>query len=147
LLVGARSNIPEGEREGKAAFAMLKGVGAMLWCGTLLAGCSYVMGPPDRALEPAPQPLPPVKQILANNTDVIFDASANAMNVSISELRRFDTAAGSAFGVCLRATVTNRTGKDTSRVIYVVTVANNRVSDRRRAVPADGCDKENYQPL
>ena len=106
------------------------------------------MGPPDpRPPEPAPEPLPDVKQILANSTDVLFDATANPKNVVISELRRFDTAAGSEFGVCMRATVTGRSGKDIGPVIYVVTVARNRVSDRRKALPADGCDKEKYEPL
>ena len=38
-------------------------------------------------------------------------------------------------------------GKDIGTVIYVVTVVRNRVSDRRRALPADGCDKEKYEPL
>ena len=73
--------------------------------------------------------------------------TANPKNVAISNLRRFDTAAGSEFGVCMRATVTGQAGKDIGTVIYVVTVLRNRVSDRRRALPADGCDKEKYEPL
>jgi hypothetical protein len=43
--------------------------------------------------------------------------------------------------------VTGQAGTDIGTVIYVVTVARNRVSDRRRALPADGCNKEKYQPL
>ena len=39
------------------------------------------------------------------------------------------------------------TYKDIGTVIYVVTVARNRVTDRRKALPADGCDKEKYQPF
>jgi hypothetical protein len=127
---------------------MLKRVGAIVWCAAALTGCSCIMGPPDqRPPDPSPQPLPPVKQIIANSTDVIFDASSDAKNVAISELRRFDSPGGSEFGVCLRATVTNKTGKNTSTVIYVVTVARNRISDRRKALAVDGCDKESYQPL
>ena len=127
---------------------MLNQVGALLCCGALVTGCSSIMGPPDpRPPDPAPQPLPAVKQILANSTDVLFAATANPKNVAISDLRRFDTAAGSEFGVCMRATVTGQAGTDIGTVIYVVTVARNRVSDRRRALPADGCDKEKYQPL
>jgi hypothetical protein len=126
----------------------MKQVGALLGCGALLAGCTYIMGPPDpRPPDPAPQPLPAVKQIIANSTDVLFAPSANPRNVAISDLRRFDSAAGSEFGVCMRATVTGQNGKDIGTAVYVVTVARNRVSDRRRAVPADGCDKENYEPL
>jgi hypothetical protein len=126
----------------------MKQVGALLGCGALLAGCTYIMGPPDpRPPDPAPQPLPAVKQIIANSTDVLFAPSANPRNVAISDLRRFDSAAGSEFGVCMRATVTGQNGKDIGTAVYVVTVARNRVSDRRRALPADGCDKENYEPL
>lgn len=127
---------------------MLRHAGALLGCAALLAGCSSVMGPPDpRPPDPAPQPLPAVKQIIANSTDVLFDPAANPKNVAISEMRRFDSAVGSEFGVCMRATVTGRSGKDIGTVVYVVTVAKNRVSDRRRALPADGCDKEKYETL
>ena len=127
---------------------MLKQLGALLCCGALLTGCSYVMGPPDpRAPDPAPPPLPAVKQIIANSTDILFAPTANPKNVAISDLRRFDTAAGSEFGVCMRANVTGQGGKDIGPVVYVVTVSRNRVSDRRKALPADGCDKEKYEPL
>ena len=127
---------------------MLKQVGVLLCCGALLTGCTYIMGPPDpRPPDPAPEPLPDVKQIIANSSQVLFAPSANPKNVAISELRRFDTAAGSEFGVCMRATVTGQGGKDIGRQVYVVTVSRNRVSDRRKALPADGCDKEKYQPL
>jgi hypothetical protein len=127
---------------------MLKQVGVLLCCGALLAGCTYVMGPPD-PLPPqaAPEALPDVKQIIANSNQILFAASANPKNVEISDLRRFDTAAGSEFGVCMRATVTGQGGKDIGRIVNVVTVSRNRVSDRRKALPADGCDKEKYQPL
>ena len=127
---------------------MLKQVGALLCCGAVVMGCSSIMGPPDpRPPDPAPEPLPAVKQILANSTDVLFAPTANPKNVAISNLRRFDTAAGSEFGVCMRATVTGQAGKDIGTVVYVVTVVRNRVSDRRRALPADGCNKEKYEPL
>ena len=127
---------------------MLKQVGVLLCCGSLLMGCSYIMGPPDpRPPDPAPDPLPDVKQIIANSSQVLFSPTANPKDVAISELRRFDTAAGSEFGVCMRATVTGQGGKDIGRQVYVVTVSRNRVSDRRKALPADGCDKEKYQPL
>ena len=127
---------------------MLKQLGALLCCGALVTGCSTVMGPPDpRPPDPAPEPLPAVKQILANSTDVLFAPTANPKNVAISDLRRFDTAVGSEFGVCMRANVTGQAGKDIGTVVYVVTVSRNRVSDRRKALPADGCDKDKYEPL
>jgi hypothetical protein len=127
---------------------MLKQVGVLLCCGALLMGCTYVMGPPDpRPPDPGPEPLPPVKQIIANSTAMLFSPTANPKNVAISGLRRFDTAAGSEFGVCMRATVTGQGGKDIGTLVYVVTVSRNKVSDRRKALPADGCDKEKYEPL
>jgi hypothetical protein len=127
---------------------MLKQIGALLCCGLALAGCSYIMGKPDpRPPDPAPQPLPAVKQIIANSTDILFDPSSNPKNVGISEVRRFDSPLGSEFGVCLRATVNNKSGKDLGTVTYVVFVSRNKVTDRRRALPADACDHEKYEPL
>jgi hypothetical protein len=117
-----------------------------MWCGAVLTGCSYISPPPPPPPQPAPQPLPSPRQIIANSTDVLFDATANPRNVAISELRRFDTVLGSEFGVCMRASVTNRAGKR-HPATYVVFLSNNRVADRRRAQPADGCDREKYQPL
>jgi hypothetical protein len=123
----------------KAIPALPKQIGALLWCGAALAGCSTNTAP-------APQPLPAARQIIANSTDRLFDGSANARNVVISELRRFDNVLTSEFGVCMRASVMDRGGKRHTAT-YVVFVSNNRVSDRRRALPADQCDGETYQPL
>jgi len=125
--------------------AMRRQIGGLLCCGAVLTGCSYISGPAPPP-QPAPQPLPSPRQIIANSTDVLFDAAANPRNVTISELRRFDTVLGSEFGVCLRASVTDRGGKR-HIATYVVFVSANRVTDRRRAQPADGCDREMYQPL
>ena len=87
-------------------------------------------------------------KIIANSPDMIFDATANAKNLMISTgIRRFDSPQISEYGACVRATMSNRAGKDMGMVTYVVTVADNRISDRRRALPADECDKEKYEPL
>jgi hypothetical protein len=116
-----------------------------MWCNAMLTGCSH-LSPAPPPPQPAPQPLPAARQIIANSTDVLFDVATNPRNVAISELRRFDTVLGSQFGVCLRATVSDRGGKRRIAT-YVVFVSNDRVSDRRRATPADECDRETYQPL
>ncbi len=121
-------------------------LGGLLCCGVVLTGCSYISPPPPPPPQPAPQPLPSPRQIIAHSTDVLFDAAANPSNVTISELRRFATVLGSEFGVCLRASVTDRAGKR-HVATYVVLVSSNRVTDRRRAQPGDGCDRETYQPL
>jgi hypothetical protein len=121
----------------------------LLGCGAVLSACSYVMGPPDpRPPDPAPEALPAVHKIIANSPDMIFDATANAKNIMISSgIRRFNTARISEYGACVRAAMSNRAGKDMGMVTYVVTVADNRISDRRRALPADECDQEKYEPL
>jgi hypothetical protein len=105
------------------------------------------MGPSDPPPpEKAPEPLPNARQILANSTDVLFDSTANPQNVGIGELRHFDTVLGPQYGVCLRATVSSRQSKTLSTVVYVVIFDRNKVADRRRALAADGCDREKYQP-
>ncbi len=138
--------------------AMRKQIGILLCCGVILAGCSNALGilgdiglmgkadprPPD----PTPQELPNVKSIIENSTDTLFDATANAKNVFISKaVRRFDSPQISEYGACVRASMSNRAGKDTGLVTYVVTVSENRISGRRRAVPADECDRETYEAL
>jgi hypothetical protein len=129
---------------------MLKRIGPLLCCGAILAGCSYANRLPSIRDAPPPPPppqqLPVARQVIANSTDALFDVNANARNVTISELRRFDTVLGSEFGVCMRASVMDRGGKRHLST-YVVFVSNTRVTDRRRALPADGCDRETYQPL
>lgn len=126
---------------------MRKHIG-LLCCVALLTGCSTIMGPSDPPPpEKAPEPLPNPRQILASSTDLLFDPTSNPKNVAIGELRHFDTALGQQFGVCLRATVSNRQGKSIGTVVYVVIFARNKIADRRRALPADECDKDKYQPF
>ena len=62
-------------------------------------------------------------------------------------VRRFQTPSGLEYGTCVKASVTGLTGKNVGGVTYVVTVAKNQVSDRRRATPEDECDGETYQRL
>jgi hypothetical protein len=124
----------------------MRGHLGLLLCAILLAGCSSLMGG-DPPPPPAPDPLPNARQILLNSTDALFDPTANARNLAISEVRQVDTAAGPRQGVCLRAFVSNRQGKPLGNVIYVVVFDHNKVVERRRALPSDACDKERYQPL
>jgi len=132
-------------RRRKAVPAVRKQIGTLLWCGAVLTGCSSITGPAN-VPPPAPKPLPAARQIIANSTDVLFDVNAHARNVVISDLRRFETVLGSEFGVCMRASVTDRAGKR-HMATYVVFISNDRVTDRRRALPADECGRETYQPL
>ena len=54
---------------------------------------------------------------------------------------------GPQYGVCLRATVIGRGSKTLGTVVYVVIFDHNKIVDRRRALPADECDREKYQPF
>ena len=110
---------------------------------TVLQGCSRAP-PPPTAVE---EPLPAVKLILERNFKNLFDPSTNARNVRMGGVRRFQTPSGLEYGTCLKASVTGLTGKNVGGVTYVVTVAKNQVSDRRRATPEDECDGETYQRL
>jgi hypothetical protein len=107
------------------------------------------LGPTDpRPPDPTPQEMPAVNKIIRDNKAGLFDASANATNIVISTgIRRFDSALVSEYGACVRASMTNRAGKDVGVVTYVIMVAGSRISDRRRATPTDACDKEKYEPL
>jgi hypothetical protein len=128
--------------------AMRGRTGGLLLCAAVLAGCSSIMGPAEPPPPPpAPEQPPNARQILAGSNDVLFDPTTNPRNVEIGELRRFDTVLGPQYGVCLRARVTNRQGQDLGAVAYVVTFARNRIADRRRALPADDCGREKFQPL
>jgi hypothetical protein len=125
----------------------MRGRIGLLCCATLLTGCSILAPRDPPPLPPAPAPLPNARQILLNSTDSLFDPSAHPKNTAISEVRHFETAAGPQYGVCLRVSLTNRQGKPLGNVAYVVIFDRNKIADRKRAEPADGCNKESYQPL
>ena len=132
---------------------------ALLFSSLFLGACSgvwdntvgLVMGPNEvRTSEPPPpQQLPNVKQIIIANAGKIFDRSSNPKNIMISiGVRHIDVVGGTAqYGACVRANLTNVTGKDMGTVTYVVAVSKDQISDRRKAIPSDGCGKEKYEPL
>lgn len=126
---------------------MLKQIAGLLFVAAVLGGCSSLGTTQERPAERPPEQPATVRQIIANSTDTLFDASANAKNPAIGELRRFNSAVGSESGGCLRALVTDRSGKNRSTATYVLFIARNRIADRRKALPADGCDRDIYQPL
>ena len=65
----------------------------------------------------------------------------------MGSVRRLETPSGLEYGTCVKASVTGLGGKNVRVATYVVTVARNQVTDRRRATPEDECDSETYQPL
>ena len=89
-----------------------------------------------------------MKPILERNFKALFGPSSNPRNVRMGGVRRFfETPAGLEYGTCVKASVTGLTGKNVGVVTYVVTVARNQVTDRRRATPEDECDGETYEAL
>jgi hypothetical protein len=88
-----------------------------------------------------------VKLILERNFKSLFEPSSNPRNVRMGGVRRFQTPSGLEYGTCVKASVTGLTGKNVGVATFVVTVAKNQLSDRRRATPEDECDGETYQPL
>ena len=119
-----------------------------------LAGCSSAPMPWESKVATAPPPLRPTSQpdpqlpdakaILERESSGFFDPTANAKNIAMSSIFPTQTAVGVLFGVCVRASVTNRNGHDMGTVFYVATFQHDHIFDRRRAEPADGCEKESY---
>jgi hypothetical protein len=110
---------------------------------TVLYGCTRAPPPPS-AVE---QPLPALKPLLERNLKTLFEPSSNPRNIRMGSVRRFQTPSGLEYGTCVKASVTGLTGKNVGVATYVVTVARNQITDRRRATPDDECDSETYQPL
>ena len=108
-------------------------------CVLMVLGACSRSPPPPSAVE---LPIPAVKPILERNFKALFGPSSNPRNVRMGGVRRFETPAGLEYGTCVKASVTGLTGKNVGVVTYVVTVARNQVTDRRRATPADECDGE-----
>jgi hypothetical protein len=109
-----------------------------------LPACST---PTPPAVTAAPEPLPPVKQIIARERATLFRGESNPRNIRVGAVRRFEKPSGSDVGACLKASLTGATGKSLGTVTYVVTVERNQIADRRRAAPADECEADSYEPL
>ena len=124
--------------------------GMLLICG-LAAGCSLgeVSGlweskPPP---EPSPPAVPPYREIISERLDEIFAASTAPRDVMISAARPARLPSGSAWRVCVRASLTGITGRETGPLTYVVFLSRDRIEDRRLAVADDQCQQESFDRL
>ncbi len=118
-----------------------------------LIGCSTATPPWEEKRERAPPPeyfdappsqIPDAKAIIERESATFFDATANAKNIAISGVHPVETAVGVRPGVCLRASLTNRSGKDMGDVYYVVVFDRAQIFDREKAGAKDACGSEKY---
>jgi hypothetical protein len=106
-----------------------------------LAACSTSSSQTERLVAAAPTPAAPTteerlseaKTIIEAESASFFDPSAKARDIAISAVRDVETPIGIRSGVCLRATLTNRMGREMGARIYLVTF------DKGRILPASDC--------
>ena len=94
---------------------------------------------------PPPEPPPDVQQLVRERLDSVFVASSNPQQVRVSPPRH--DLRGLGWTACVRAVLTNATGKPLGEETYRVTISSGVIIDRRRAEPEDTCASESYQPI
>jgi hypothetical protein len=117
---------------------------------SLLAGCgavdrnSFVASPWRQPDPPAAQEEaePDAKALIRAGLGTLF--SNPPSTVAVSPPRR--EAQGRGFTVCVKALVKGAIGPVIPTTL-VVAIEKGRLGDRRRAVPADGCEAENYEKV
>jgi hypothetical protein len=100
--------------------------------------------PPVQASRPA---APPYKQIISERLSEVFASSVAPKDVQISEARPARLPSGSVWRVCVRASLTGITGRETGPLTYVVFLSRDRIEDRRLAVADDQCQQETFERL
>src|SRR5262249_18307755 len=87
-------------------------------------------------------------QIIAASFREVFPETSSVRDVSISrEVRRTQWVDGPCWRVCMKADAKNMNGDYIGLRTYVVAIRRNKVFDRRRAEPEDGCESEKYEPF
>jgi hypothetical protein len=126
-----------------------------VWAAALalvLASCGTISDilapylPRDPPAQPAPDPEPAYRQLIAESMRGLFANGADPRSVSISrEVRRAQLLDGPAWRVCLRADTKNMNGQYVGTQTYVIAIRRNKITDRRRAEREDGCDAEAFE--
>jgi hypothetical protein len=99
-----------------------------------------------KAGEPAPpEPPPDVKQLLRDKLDTVFVNTAYPRQVQVSPPRR--EREGPGWIACVKAELTNITGKPLGTETYRITLSGGVIVDRRRAVTEDNCAAERFEPI
>ena len=89
--------------------------------------------------------IPAVAAIVREQLDSIFLANSSPHNVQVSPAHRdprdLDWIA------CVKADVSSATGRMMESQIYRITIAEDKIVDRRRSDDQDNCLSESYQPI
>lgn len=117
-----------------------------------LAGCglSDIRAPvPEFMRAKAPDPGPPepppdVKKIVRDGLDVVFTAASRPSRVRVSAPLREPV--GTGWTACVRAEISSVTGQPLTQT-YRLTIAGDRIADRRRVEDDDNCTTESYEPI
>jgi len=120
----------------------------------LLSACSMItdvldkVSPHAEERPPPPDPEPDYRPIIAASFREVFPETSSVRDVSISrEVRRTQWVDGPCWRVCMKADAKNMNGDYIGLRTYVVAIRRNKVFDRRRAEPEDGCESEKYEPF
>ena len=131
------------------------GLGLFAVAAIVLAGCasadvhSLTLG---FVGSPAPKPPPPeaeppdIVPFIRANLGMMFGASAEAKNISVSPPRPGPDRRG--WTACVRANAKAADGRRLGPRTYLIMIGGGgRIEDRRQARPEDGCDRETYRPV
>ncbi|WP_431204030.1 hypothetical protein ACQ86E_02400 [Bradyrhizobium betae] len=94
---------------------------------------------------PPPEPAPDVKRVVREQVNVVFLNTSYPREVQVAPPHR--EVRGAGWTACVRAQLTSATGSQLGTQIYIVTISDGKVVDRRRAEADDICGSENYEPI
>ncbi|WP_369722696.1 hypothetical protein AB8Z38_01230 [Bradyrhizobium sp. LLZ17] len=97
------------------------------------------------AEQPPPEPPPDVKRVVREQIDVVFLNTSYPREVHVAPPRH--EVRGPGWTACVRAQLTSATGSALGLQTYIVTIAEGKVVDRRRAEADDICGSEIYEPI
>ena len=125
---------------------MSKRLAALGFC-MFITACSTQPNLTVKQEATAEERLNEAKLIIEAESATFFDPSANARNIAISALRDIETPIGVRSGVCLRANVTNRAGKEMGTQVYLVTFDKGHIFQRQIAEPKHGCGGQRFNTV
>lgn len=94
---------------------------------------------------PAPDPPPDVKGVVREQLEIIFVATSYPRDVQVALPHR--AVRGPGWTACVRAQLTSATGTALGVQTYIVTIADGKIVDRRRAEADDICGSETFEPI
>ena len=94
---------------------------------------------------PQLEPTPDVRRMVREKLDSVFTAQSNPQHVLVSDARH--ELRGLGWNACVKAELTSASGKPLGQETYRISIDSGVITDRRRALPEDGCDMQSYQPI